>query len=144
MKQILAIISAFFVMSTILRADDRPISYEQLPAAAKTFIKQNFPDAKLLYATVDDDFIRPDYEVRLDNGFKIKFEHDGSLDNIETRDGNLPEAIIPVKIREFVKANYPGTTYKEYEVGTRNYEVKLSNRLELKFNSSFALIEIDD
>ena len=95
-------------------------------------------------ATVDDDFIRPDYEVRLDNGFEIQFENDGSLDKIETRTGDVPEVLIPDKIKEYVKKNYKDVTYKEYEVGTRSYEVKLSNGLELKFNSSFALIEIDD
>ena len=52
--------------------------------------------------------------------------------------------LIPDKIKEYVKKNYKDVTYKEYEVGTRSYEVKLSNGLELKFNSSFVLIEIDD
>lgn len=144
MKKILVLLAGIFAFVGISKADDRPVTYDQLPEAAKTFIKKHFPKAKLVYATVDDDLIRPDFEVRLDNGFEIQFENDGSLDKIETRDGDVPEVLIPEKIREYVKKNYPHVTYKEYEVGTRSYEVKLSNKLELKFNSSFVLIEIDD
>lgn len=144
MKKILVLLAGIFAFVGISKADDRPVTYDQLPAAAKIFIKKHFPKANLVYATVDDDLIRPDFEVRLDNGFEIQFENDGSLDKIETREGNVPEVLIPEKIREYVKKNYPHVTYKEYEVGTRSYEVKLSNKLELKFNSSFVLIEIDD
>lgn len=144
MKKILVLLAGIFAFVGISKADDRPVTYDQLPEAAKTFIKKHFPKAKLVYATVDDDLIMPDFEVRLDNGFEIQFENDGSLDKIETRDGDVPEVLIPEKIREYVKKNYPHVTYKEYEVGTRSYEVKLSNKLELKFNSSFVLIEIDD
>lgn len=144
MKKILVLLAGIFAFVGISKADDRPVTYDQLPEAAKTFIKKHFPKANLVYATVDDDLIRPDFEVRLDNGFEIQFENDGSLDKIETREGNVPEVLIPEKIREYVRKNYPHVTYKEYEVGTRSYEVKLSNKLELKFNSSFVLIEIDD
>ena len=144
MKKILVLLAGIFAFVGISKADDRPGTYDQRPAAARTFIKKHFPKANLVYATVDDDLIRPDFEVRLDNGFEIQFENDGSLDKIETREGNVPEVLIPEKIREYVKKNYPHVTYKEYEVGTRSYEVKLSNKLELKFNSSFVLIGIDD
>lgn len=144
MKKIIVLLAAIFAFAVVSKADDRPVTYEQLPSAAKTFIKKHFPKANLIYATVDDDLIRPDYEVRLDNGFEIQFENDGSLDKIETRTGDVPEVLIPDKIKEYVKKNYKDVTYKEYEVGTRSYEVKLSNGLELKFNSSFVLIEIDD
>ena len=34
--------------------------------------------------------------------------------------------------------------FKEYEVEKGKHEVKLSNGLELTFNSGFTLIEIDD
>ena len=43
-----------------------------------------------------------------------------------------------------VKATYPDAVITEYEIGRRHYEIKLSNRLELKFNRNFALVEIDD
>ena len=133
---ILALAVAIF--SIACAAEDKPVTFEQLPTAAKEFINVNYPDEKMSYAFVDDDVIRPDYTVRLANGVEITFEHDGSLEKIETA-GGVPDGVVPVQISDYVKSNYP-----EYEVGRKEYEVKLSNRLELKFNSSFRLKGLDD
>lgn len=144
MKRIFIVLTGLLMFMIIGKADDKPVSFERLPLAAREFIRTNFPQAKMLYASVDDDFIRPDYEVMLDNGIRLQFENNGSLDKIETGRGDIPPTLIPVKIREYVETNYPDATYREYEVGKRNYEVKLSNGLELKFDSSFRIVEIDD
>ena len=47
-------------------------------------------------------------------------------------------------IKDYVKMHYPDAFFVEYEIGRKSYEVKLSNRLEIKFNRSFNVIEIDD
>ena len=129
---------------TIVNADDRPVTFNQLPSAAQTFINKNYPDDKVSFATVDDDFIRPDYHVALVSGVMLQFENDGTLEKVESRNGNIPEGIIPVQILQAVNSYYPDATILGYEVGRRSYEVKLSNRLELKFNSRFELVELDD
>ena len=87
--------------------------------------------------------MRPDYTVRLSNGVEIQFEHDGSLEKISARAG-VPAGVVPVQITDYVKAYYPDALVIEYEVGRREYEVKLSNGLELQFNASFRLKDIDD
>jgi hypothetical protein len=117
--------------------------YNQLPAPAQTFINANYPGEKISYATKDDDFILPDYNVMLANGVKIQFENSGALEKIESRAG-VPEELVPFQIRDYVKIHYPEAIFIEYEIGRRSYEVKLSNRLELKFNNNFQLIEVDD
>jgi hypothetical protein len=86
----------------------------------------------------------PDYHVVMANGVMIQFEHNGKLEKIETRKGEIPAGIVPVQIVELVKAYYPDATILQYEVGRKTYEVKLSNRMELKFNSRFNVIEVDD
>lgn len=144
---ILATLSAVLMSVTFTSAafaDDRPVTFERLPIAAQNFIKTYFSGEKLSYATVDDDIIRPDYQAVLMNGVKLQFNHDGSLEKIEVREGNIPEGIIPVQLEEAVKVRYPDAVIKEYEAGKRTYEVKLSNRLELKFTKDMNLIEIDD
>lgn len=123
--------------------DDRPVDFNKLPAVAQTFVKGYHADAKVLYVTKDDDIILPDYNVRLDNGVSIQFSNNGALEKIETPAG-VPDGVVPVQIADYVKTQYPDVVIKEYEVGKSTYEVKLSNRLELTFNSSFKLIEIDD
>jgi hypothetical protein len=65
------------------------------------------------------------------------------LEKIEARTG-IPEGLIPLQIRDYVKIHYPDAIFVEYEIGKRSYDVKLSNRLEVKFNKNFNVIEIDD
>lgn len=144
MKRIIIAIAFVMATSSVLSADDRPVTFSQLPQAAQNFINANFPGEKVSFATKDDDVIRPEYQVVLSNGMMLQFENNGSMEKIQTRDGNIPESLIPVQIREMVKMHYPDAQIKEYEVGRRTYEVKLSNRMELKFNRNFHVIEIDD
>ena len=143
MKRIFTIIAVALTSVQFSKADDRPVTFSQLPAAAQTFINTNYSGEKISYATVDDDFIRPDYNVMLANGVKIQFAKSGALEKIESRAG-IPEELIPVQIRDYVKLHYPDVIFVEYEIGKRTYEVKLSNRLEIKFNRNFNVIEIDD
>ena len=144
MKRIFALLAVVTAFISVTRADDKPVTYQQLPAAAQAFIAENYPGDTVSYATKDDDLILPDYTVVLMSGVKIQFENDGSLEKIESKVDGIPGGIIPVQIREYVRHHYPGVAYVEYEIGRRTYEVKLSNGLELTFNSKFALIGIDD
>lgn len=143
MKRILTFVLTIAASVAILHAGDKPVSVDRLPVAARAFITENYPDDKISYATVDDDFIRPDYKVVLANGVKIEFDNSGALEKIESLDG-VPESLVPVQVKEYISAYYPDAKVVDYEIGRRTYDVKLSNRLELKFNSRFALVEIDD
>lgn len=144
MKNIFATLFISLLFITLAKADDKPATYDQLPAAAKTFIAENYSADQISYITVDDDIILPDYTVMLQSGVKIEFENNGSLSKISSSQNGIPAEIIPVQIRDYVRRNYPDAAYVSYEIGRNSYEVTLSNRLELKFNSRFALVEIDD
>ena len=144
MKRILIALISLMAVVGISKADDRPIKFEKLPAAAQKFVKTNFADNTVVFVTKDDDLIAPDYEVVLDNGTVLQFSSAGSLEKIEAFRTGVPQNLVPEKINDYVSANYPGTTYREYEQDRGKHEVKLSNGLELTFNSGFTLIEIDD
>ena len=124
--------------------EDKPVDFNKLPVAAQTFINANYSGVAVLYTTKDDDLILPDYTVMLKNGVKLQFSNGGELESIKVTEGAVPSNIVPVQITEYVKAAYPDTFIKEYDVDKNSYEVKLSNRLEIKFNRSFNVIEIDD
>ena len=144
MKNIFATLFISLAFITLAKADDKPATYDQLPAAAKTFIAENYSADQISYITVDDDIILPDYTVMLQGGVKIEFENNGSLSKISSSQNGIPAEIIPMQIRDYVRRNYPDAAYVSYEIDRNSYEVTLSNRLELKFNSRFALVEIDD
>ena len=144
MKRMFITIAIVLASVTIAKADDRPVTFEQLPKAAQTFINTNFPKDKVSFATVDDDIIAPDYEVALVSGVMMQFRNDGSLESIKSRTGNIPAGIIPQQIINGVKGYYPDAVILEYDIDMLSYEVKLSNRMEIKFDRNFNIIEIDD
>lgn len=126
-----------------LSADDRPMAFEKLPVAAKEYIQTNFPGEKTTMVTKDDDLIFADYTVMLSNGIELEFEHSGALTQISSPNG-IPAELVPVSIRNYVQTHYPDAGYLDFEIGKRTYEVKLTNRMELKFNNNFHIIEVDD
>ena len=144
MKRMFITIAIVLASVTIAKADDKPVTFEQLPKAAQTFINTNFPKDKVSFATVDDDIIAPDYEVVLVSGVMMQFRNDGSLESIKSRTGNIPAGIIPQQIINGVKGYYPDAMILEYDIDRLSYEVKLSNRMEIKFDRNFNIIEIDD
>lgn len=143
MKRILTVSAALLIFAAVVMADDRPIDTNRLPEAARIFLNENYPDVQILYSTKEDDLILPDYNVALANGVHLEFYHDGAFKKIESREG-IPVDMVPVQIVEFAKVRYPDAYFISYEVSKRHYEVQLSNRMELKFNKNFNLIEIDD
>ena len=143
MKRILVIVISLMAIGCISKADDRPVKFERIPAAAQKFVKDNFTDNTVVLVTKDDD-VALDYEVMFDNGTVLHFSSKGILEKIEAYKEGVPQYLIPKKIQEYVSATYPGVFYREYEIDRGKYEVKLSNGLELTFNSVFTLIEVDD
>jgi len=144
MKNIFTIVVLALAFAPNVLADDRPVDFNKLPKAAQEFITAYFPDSKVVFAAVDDDIIRPDYKVVFSDGTKIEFDYSGALDKVQMRSGYVPSVIVPVQIVDYVKTHYPDSHIVEYEVGKSDYEVRLSNRLELKFNSRCHIVEVDN
>ena len=144
MKKLILIIVSLTAFMSVVRAEDKPVTFNQLPENARNFIDSNYQSVKLVLATKDDDFIRPEFHVVLENGVALQFDNDGRLEKIASRSGDIPAAVIPKQITDIVKSHYPDAYIVEYEVDRKTYEVKLSNRIEITFDSSFRLVEIDD
>lgn len=123
--------------------EDRPIAFDKLPAVAKEFIKNNFSGEKVALVTKDRDVVSADYDVTFASGIKLEFDSKGEVKKIESKVDGIDEKLIPEQIRSYVDDHFPGHRYWEYSVDRRGYEVELSNRMELKFNRNFELMEIE-
>ena len=143
MKKILIYCAALFLSAAALNARSKSIDVYSLPDAVRHFIECYFPDNHILRATQDDDLIYPSYDVELEDGISLEFYNDGTLEKISSKAG-VSREFIPVPILEFVKVRYPGAYFVEYKMDKKHFEVTLSNRIELKFNNQFNLIEVDD
>ena len=124
--------------------NDKVISKNQLPAQAQSFLNENFADVKISYAKQETDFIERSYEVVLADGTKLEFTKKGNWKEVDCRYSEVPSAIVPAPIKNFINENYSDSRVLKIERDSRGYEVKLSNKLELKFNNDFKIVDIDD
>lgn len=146
MKKILLTLVAIFSAGVFsaMADNDKVINKNQLPAPAQQFINEHFAGIEITYAKEEWDFLKQSYEVRFANGAKIEFTGKGIWDEVECRFGEVPAAIIPQAIKGYVDKNYPGIKIIYIEKDRNDFEVKLSNRLELKFDKDFNIYDIDD
>ncbi len=146
MKKILFAIIAIFVFgaSAVFASSDKVIGKNELPAQAQQFLNQHFDGVKLSYAKQERDFMSRSYEVMLTDGTKLEFSSEGAWEEVDCRYGQVPSAIVPNPIKEYINANYPGEKVLKIERDRNKFEVKLSNRLELTFNKDFRIMDIDD
>lgn len=117
---------------------------KELPVAAQTFLKQHFGNRQISYIKVESEFLSKKYEVVMTDRTKIEFDGKGNWEEVDCKRGELPKALVPVYVQQFVSAQYPGVVYNKIERDRGEVEVELSNRLSLKFNKKGQLIDIDD
>lgn len=141
MKKFLLILVAIITLGFIAKADnDRVITFDQLPQPAQSFIKQHFANKVPLAITVDFD----DYKIMFETGEKVEFDKQGNWKEVNCKSSNVPSAIIPDQIKKNVKSSFPGTIILKLDRKYNGYEVKLSNGLEIEYDSAFRVIDIDD
>ena len=123
--------------------NDKPISVKALPAKAQTLLTKHFSNQKVVLATIESNVIGKNYDVVLKNGTKLEFDKKGNLTEIDCKQGTVPTQFIPQAIKNYLKANYARQSVKKIEMNKNEYEVELTNGLDLTFNKHFQLIDID-
>ena len=130
--------------NVVANADnDKPISVNALPAKAQSLLNQHFNGQKVMLATIESGVISKSYDVVLKNGTKLEFDKKGNLTEIDCKQATVPANLIPQAIKDYMKDNYAGQSVKKIEIKRNEYEIELSNGLDLTFNKHFQLIDID-
>lgn len=123
--------------------NDKPISVNALPAKAQTLLNNHFNGQKVMLATIESGVVSRSYDVVLQNGTKLEFDKKGNLTEINCKQGIVPALLIPQAIKNYLKDNYAGQSVKKIEMNKNEYEVELTNGLDLTLNKHFQLIDID-
>lgn len=145
MRKLFLIVAVVFMSLSVACANsDRPVNVADMPQKAQQFIKKYFSQVGVTYATEDREVISKDYEVMFADGSKVDFASNGEWTSVECKGKAVPAGIVPQQIEAYVKQNYPDAHIRKIDRDRTDYEVSLSNRLELTFNKNFKLIEIDD
>lgn len=143
-KFILAMLVAVITFGTAAARDKIYRTADPLPDAAKTMLAKYFPKLKVNHVKVDSGILDTDYDVVLSDGTEVDFNKDGEWESVERNFTAVPDALIPAPIKKFVKENYGGTKIYEISKDRREYEISLSNGLDLKFDRAGNFKRIDD
>lgn len=126
-----------------LMAQNVDIAYDRLPARARGVIESVFPDAKVKKVSMERRASLIQYEVKLKGGIKLQFDKSGEFTECECKDTPVPDKLVPAKIREITAREYPHNRIMRIEHDSKLYELVLDNGIELSFNSSLRLIDVD-
>lgn len=142
-KFLLIFVFAFVCLPMSHAGHDKPVTFSQLPTLTQQFIKKNFPHHKIALAKKESELMHHSYDVIFTNGDEMEFRQNGEWKKIKCRSSAVPAAIIPVQIMSYVRSNYPHVKIMEIDKKSTYYEIGLSNKVEIKFNKQFHVIDID-
>ena len=113
--------------------------------AITNFVQQYFPQATVQMVMPDED----DIDVILNDYTKIEFRLNHEWKKVDcehsTTFTSVPATLVPEQITAYVNANFPNTIIRKLEKKFMGgWEIELSNGLEVKFTSSFRVMEVDD
>ncbi|ROH98565.1 hypothetical protein EGI16_20845 [Chryseobacterium sp. G0240] len=135
----------FMFIGGVVSAQDRAISPNQLPKAAKSFLSAHFKGIPVTSAIEDREIYGVDeYKVYLNNGMKLEFDSNGSWKEVDGKHHKLPYGFIPVSIKNYSTRNFPNTYITKIEKKRWSYKADLSNGLELEFDRNGNFKRIDD
>lgn len=134
MKKLFLILTATLLSLTAF-GRERQVTFDKLPHNAQEFVTTNFPNLKVAYIKYDSDLTDRDYEVYFEGGTSIEFNRKGEWKKIDCGRGiSVPLAILPEGIVGFLASDYAGISVAEVERSGREYELSLSNGVELTFD----------
>lgn len=125
-------------------AKEQVIAYDQVPEPAKAIVAVHFDASQISYVTVDKGLLDCDYEVKFNDGRSLEFNKAGELTKVDCKQTEVPSALIPELVRQYVKANFPNAFITEWSKDDRRWKAELNSGLDLEFNSNYEFVRIDD
>jgi hypothetical protein len=141
---IAALFCLFVVSVNAVAANDKPIEVSKLPQTAQQILKKDFSKMKIALAKMESGIFDTSYDIIFTNGDKVEFDRSGNWTELKCKYSQVPARLIPSAISNYAKKNYPGTKILEIERDRSEYDVKLSNGIEITFNKKFQVIDIDN
>lgn len=137
-------VSLLMVNLSVWAGNDKPIKVSEMPKAAQRFIQNHFAGQSIAVAKVETDFMNKSYDVIFTNGDKVEFDKRGKWTNVDCEYSQVPQAVIPVVIQQYLAKEYPTAKVLKIELtDRRGYEVELNNGFEVKFDKKMRVIDVD-
>ena len=120
------------------------IEVSELPAESQTFLSTHFNGVEVSYVMKDRDGIYVDYNVHFTTGGYVEFDKDGAWEKVSRLTNGVPNSVVPAAILSYIQEKFPDAVVLVIEKERRKYDLELNNGLELLFDYSGNLIEIDN
>ena len=108
----------------------------------ETFAQTHFPGYPILQVIEDRDDLRKTFIASLQGGVVLEFDRKCAIIEMEAPFA-LPASAIPVKVWDFVEANYPSNVIVSWELDDRGQQVELDNGIGLEFTKGGDFLRID-
>ena len=125
-------------------AKEQVITFDQVPEPAKAIVAAHFDASQIAYVTLDRGLLDAEYDVKFNDGRSLVFNKAGELTKVDCKQTEVPAALIPELVRQYVKANFPNAFITEWGKDDRRWKAELNSGLELEFNSNYEFVRIDD
>jgi hypothetical protein len=145
MKKMMFLFVSLFVMNLAVFADnDKPIQVTEMPKEAQSFVKSHFANQSVAVAKMETDFLDKTYDVIFTNGDKVEFDKKGNWTKVDCEHTQVPQAVIPAAIQQYVSKNYPDAKVLKIEKTDRKgFDVDLSNGFDIEFDKKMRVVEVD-
>lgn len=126
-------------------AGNKVVEFSNLPSKAQTFLKTYFADKTIAVILCDEGLFDKDYEVRFEDSSEVEFDENGEWKSVEIKNRQaVPDGIIPAGIKTFVKAKHPAAFVIEIKKERKEYDVELSNGVDIVFDKKGNFKRYDD
>lgn len=145
LKMWLVALVGVLLMGTPSFADnEKPIAVNNLPAVSRQVMSKYFASKKVALAKVESGLVNKNYDVVFTNGDKVEFDRKGAWTEIDCKHSAVPSGLVPSAIKKYVNSHYKGNKIVKIERDSREYNVELSNGIEITFNKKFQVTDIDN
>lgn len=115
-----------------------------LPATAQATLNRYFAKTPVNHIKVDKKtFGGTEYDVILNDGTQIEFDSKGNWKEIDCGSRGVPDGLVLKPITDYVKRNFKGQKIVGIDVNKNNYEIELSNGVEIQFDRAGNFKKVD-
>ena len=147
MKKLFVILMSVVALTAFVSCNDKPVTPDNLPSKAKTFLKTYFPDVDVFSVIREED---GDYDVNLTDGTDVDFRSNGNWKKVDCHNLPVPHGFYPAGIDTYMADHYVGGYIEEIEFENNHYKVSLVDAtgfetdFDLVFDKNGNYIGIDD
>jgi len=119
------------------------IILDNTPVEIQSYVDTHFPANGILQVAKEVDQSVVTFEVTLEQNIELEFNAAKEITEIDSVT-ELPDSVIPAKIREYVQAKYSGQFITDWELENGEQHVELDNGTELEFDRDDNFLRVDN